>query len=66
VRHDHRRLRTVGKIKGVAGKAEHHDHRAGDADSAERTAAMRFLILLGIIKVLRWAMLPVMRYTLAS
>ena len=25
-----------------------------------------FLILLGIIKVLRWAMLPVMRYTLAS
>jgi exosortase len=25
-----------------------------------------FLILLGILKVLRWAMLPVMRYTLAS
>lgn len=25
-----------------------------------------FLMLLGIIKVLRWAMLPVMRYTLAS
>jgi exosortase/archaeosortase family protein len=25
-----------------------------------------FLILLGIIKVLRWAMIPVMRYTLAS
>ena len=25
-----------------------------------------FLLLLGIIKVLRWAMLPVMRYTLAS
>jgi exosortase len=25
-----------------------------------------FVILLGIIKVLRWAMLPVMRYTLAS
>jgi exosortase len=25
-----------------------------------------FLILLGIIKVLRWAMLPVMKYTLAS
>jgi hypothetical protein len=27
---------------------------------------LAFLILLGIIKVLRWAMLPVMRYTLAS
>jgi len=25
-----------------------------------------FLLLLGIIKVLRWAMIPVMRYTLAS
>jgi exosortase/archaeosortase family protein len=25
-----------------------------------------FIILLGIINVLRWAMLPVMRYTLAS
>ena len=25
-----------------------------------------FLILLGIIKVLRWAMVPVMKYTLAS
>jgi exosortase len=27
---------------------------------------LAFVILLGIIKVLRWAMLPVMRYTLAS
>ncbi len=27
---------------------------------------LAFLILLGIIKILRWAMLPVMRYTLAS
>src|SRR5215213_1984685 len=27
---------------------------------------LAFLILLGIMKVLRWAMLPVMRYTLAS
>ena len=27
---------------------------------------MAFLILLGIVKTLRWAMLPVMRYTLAS
>jgi exosortase/archaeosortase family protein len=25
-----------------------------------------FLMLLGLIKVLRWAMIPVMRYTLAS
>jgi hypothetical protein len=25
-----------------------------------------FLILLGLIKTLRWAMIPVMRYTLAS
>ena len=25
-----------------------------------------FLMLLGIIKLLRWAMIPVMRYTLAS
>jgi exosortase len=27
---------------------------------------LAFLILLGIVKILRWAMLPVMRYTLAS
>jgi exosortase/archaeosortase family protein len=27
---------------------------------------LAFIVLLGFLKILRWAMLPVMRYTLAS
>lgn len=47
----------------------HHGREVGDVFhtySGWLMLPISFLLLLGFIKVLRWAMIPVMRYTLAS
>jgi exosortase/archaeosortase family protein len=56
------RLVATAWVYGYAGKERGNEFH--DA-SAWVMLGIAFLLLLGIVRVLRWALIPVMRYTLA-